>query len=208
MGYFGDDTALMELILDEQGQKELNRLWDEFDFIADFTARTWVQYYFSQRGEVQGKGSESGTLRPSDKEVSASLVIFGLRDTYLTKAAPANDPVAIEAIQHHFQWVSETLRSVEHMRVEAEPRHVDALLKFAARAYRRPLSQLERDSVLGFCRSLREKSGLTHEEAIRDSIVSVLMSPKFCYRIDLGGAVSSKSSRARKSTSAVLAEPL
>ena len=36
--------------------------------------------------------------------------------------------------------------------------------------------------MLAYYRSLREKSGLTHEEAIRDSIVSVLMSPKFCYR--------------------------
>src|SRR5260370_6700462 len=192
MGYFRDDTALMELILDAQGQKELNRLWDEFDFIADFTARTWVQYYFNQSGEVQGKGSESGTLRPSDKEVSASPIIFGLRDAYLAKAAPVNDPVAIEAIQYHFQWVNETLRSVDRMRVEAEPRHVDALLKFAARAWRRPLSQVERDNVLAFYGSLREKSGLTHEEAIRDSIVSVLMSPKFCYRIDPSAIITKK----------------
>ena len=41
--------------------------------------------------------------------------------------------------------------------------------------------------MLAYYRSLREKNGLTHEEAIRDSIVSVLMSPKFCYRIDLHG---------------------
>ena len=33
--------------------------------------------------------------------------------------------------------------------------------------------------------TLRDKNALTHEEAIRDSIVSVLMSPKFCYRVDL-----------------------
>ena len=38
MGYFRDDTPLMELILDEKGQKELDRLWDEFDFIADYTS--------------------------------------------------------------------------------------------------------------------------------------------------------------------------
>ena len=48
----------MELILNEKGQKELNRLWDEFDFIADFTARTWVGYFFNQSGEVQGTGAE------------------------------------------------------------------------------------------------------------------------------------------------------
>ncbi|MEJ7604962.1 MAG: hypothetical protein WKF37_01530, partial [Bryobacteraceae bacterium] len=36
MGYFRDDTPLMELILDEKGNRELNNLWDEFEFIADF----------------------------------------------------------------------------------------------------------------------------------------------------------------------------
>ena len=39
--------------------------------------------------------------------------------------------------------------------------------------------------MLAYYQSLRQKSGLTHEEAIRDAIVSLLMSPKFCYRIDL-----------------------
>ncbi len=185
MGYWRDDTPLMELILDEKGQKELNRLWNEFDFIADYTARTWVQYYFNQSGEVQGKGSESGTLRPSDKEVSAAPVIFGLRDAYLAKAEASDNPIASEAIRYHFQWVNDTLRSVERMRVEAEPRHLDALLQFAARAYRRPLSQPDRDDLLAFYHTVRTQGGLTHEEAVRDSIVRVLMSPKFCYRVDL-----------------------
>jgi Protein of unknown function (DUF1592)/Protein of unknown function (DUF1588)/Protein of unknown function (DUF1587)/Protein of unknown function (DUF1585)/Protein of unknown function (DUF1595) len=185
MGYWRDDTPLMDLVLDEKGRQELNRLWDEFDFISDFTARTWVQYYFNQSGEVQGKGAESGTLRPSDNEVSTTPVIFELRDAYLAKAAPSNNPVAMDAIRDHFQWVNDTLRSVERLRVEAEPRHLDSLLQFAARAFRRPLAQAERDDILAYYHSLREKDGLTHEEAVRDSIVSVLMSPKFCYRIDL-----------------------
>jgi hypothetical protein len=185
MGYWRDDTPLMELILDEKGQRRLDRLWDEFDFISDFTEHTWVQYYFNQSGEVQGKGAESGTLRPSDKEVSTPAVIFGLRDAYVAKATASDNPIATEAIRYHFQWVNDTLRRIEKMRVDAEPHHLDSLLKFAARAYRRPLTQAERDDVLAYYHSLREKGGLTHEEAIRDSIVSVLMSPKFCYRIDL-----------------------
>ena len=185
MGYFRDDTPLVELILDDKEKKQLDRLWDEFDFIADFTTRTWVQYFFNQSGEVQGKGRESGSVRPSDKEVIAAPVIFGLRDAYLAKAEPSNNLVAMQAIRDHFERVNNTIRSVERMRVEAEPRHLDALLKFAARAYRRPLAQAERDEILAFYRSLRDTSGLTHEEAVRDSIVKVLMSPKFCYRIDL-----------------------
>src|SRR5204863_2167468 len=185
MRYFRDDTPLMELILDEKGQKELDSLWDEFDFVADFTARTWVQYYFNQSGEVQGKGSESGTSRPSDKAISAAPIIIGLRDAYLAKAEASDNPVAMEAIRYHFQWVNDTLRRMERMRVEAEPRHLDALVEFAARAYRRPLVQAERDDMLSYYHALREKDGLTHEEAVRDSIVRVLMSPKFCYRVDL-----------------------
>ncbi len=185
MGYFRDDTPLIELILDEKGKNELNSLWDEFDFIADFTTRTWVQYFFNQSGEVEGHGRESGSVRPSDKAVAAAPVIFGLRDAYLAKADASDNPIAMEAIRDHFQRVNTTIRGVEKMRVEAEPRHLEALLKFAARAYRRPLSQSEHDSILAYYHSLRDKGGLTHEEAVRDSIVSVLMSPKFSYRIDL-----------------------
>jgi hypothetical protein len=42
---------------------------------------------------------------------------------------------------------------------------------------------------------LRDKNGLTHEDAIRDSVVSVLMSPDFCYRIDLLDARMSPASQ-------------
>ena len=71
------------------------------------------------------------------------------------------------------------------MHADAEPLHLEALLSFAARAYRRPLTQAERDDLLAYYRKLRDKGGLSHEDAIRDSIVSVLMSPDFRYRIDL-----------------------
>src|SRR5205085_7011650 len=43
---------------------------------------------------------------------------------------------------------------------------------------------------------LRQKDGLTHEEAIRDLIVSVLISPKFCYRLDLGDTAKLSSAKA------------
>ena len=57
--YWRDDNPLQELILDEKGKKELERLWTEFDFYASHTARTFIQYYFNQSGEVQGGGAES-----------------------------------------------------------------------------------------------------------------------------------------------------
>jgi hypothetical protein len=185
MGYWRDDTPLIELILDDAGKKELDRLWNEFDFIADYTARTWVQYFFNQSGEVEGKGRESGSVRPSDKEVSASPVIFGLREAYLARAEKSDNPIAMMAIREHFQAVNDELRWVERARTEAEPRQLDALVKFAARAYRRPLSNAEREDILAYYRELRAKNELTHEDAVRQSIVGILMSPDFCFRLDV-----------------------
>ena len=187
LGFFRDDTPLMELILDEKGQKEINRLWDEFDFIANFTARTWTQYFFNQSGEVQGKGAESGTARPPDHEITDMAVIMKLRDAYLAKAVadPKNDPVAPRAIRDHFDRVNTTLRNLEKERMDAKPKHLEALLRFAAHAYRRPLTKAERDDLLAYYHALRTKNELSHEEALRNSIVSVLMSPDFLYRFDL-----------------------
>ena len=187
LGFYRDDTPLMELILDTQGRKELNRLWDEFEFMAEFTARTWVQYFFNQSGEVDGKGAEAASPRPVDHAVTDTAVIMGKRDAYLAKAAadPKNDPVAPQAIREHFGGIDATLRTLEKMRREAEPKHIEALLAFAARAYRRPLTKPERDDMIAYYHKLGEKNELSHEDAIRDSIVSVLMSPDFLYRIDL-----------------------
>jgi uncharacterized protein DUF1592/uncharacterized protein DUF1588/uncharacterized protein DUF1587/uncharacterized protein DUF1595/uncharacterized protein DUF1585 len=187
LGFFRDDTPLVELILDEKGKQELDRLWDEFDFIANFTERTWVQYFFNQSGEVQGKGAESGTARPANHKITDTEVIMAMRDAYLAKALadPKNDPVAPQAIRDHFGRMNSTLRRLEREHTEAEPRHLEAVLLFAERAYRRPLSNAEREDLLAYYHQLRTKNELSHEDAIRDSIVSVLMSPDFVYRLDL-----------------------
>jgi len=215
MGYFRDDTPLSELILDEKGQKELERLWNEFDFIADYTARTWTQYFFNESGEVHGHGAESGSPRPTDHQITDAAVITGFRDEYLAKAAadPKNDPAAPEAIRDHFDRVNATLRSLEKEHRDAEPKQLDALLNFAARAYRRPLTKAERDDLLAYYHTLREKNELSHEDAIRDALVSVLMSPDFLYRIDLldaGTAASGSGVRtvALKTSGSAAVQPL
>ncbi len=218
LGFYRDDQPLMELILDDKGQRELNRLWQEFEFISQFTARTFIQYFFNQSGEVYGKGAESASPRPVGHEITDTPVIMGLRDAYIARALAdptkdttppevtdrffspdpnvKNDPIAPEAIRAHFDGIDATLRTFEKMHAAAEPKHLDALLKFAARAYRRPLSTAERDDILTYYHTLRDKNDLTHEEAVRNSIASILMSPDFCYRIDLDSRSASSTSAA------------
>ena len=96
-----------------------------------------------------------------------------------------NDTIAPEAVRDHFDRVNATLRGLEKMHADSEPLTLDALARFAARAYRRPLSKAERDDLLAYYHTLRTKNELTHESAVRECVVSVLMSPDFLYRIDL-----------------------
>ena len=213
MGYTRDDTPLSELILDEKGQKELEALWDQFEFVADYTGRTYVQFFFNQSGEILGNGRESGTLRPADHDVTAEPIIMNFKKSYLdfvTKASESSkaDPAAFEAVAWHFDKVNAVLRGVEKERIDAEPRHLDALTAFAARAYRRPLSPAERADILAFYHSLRDKSSLSHEDAMRDSVVSVLMSPYFLYRLDLNTTLKVASPYARVTMSATSSNAL
>ncbi|HEU4548566.1 MAG TPA: DUF1592 domain-containing protein [Rhizomicrobium sp.] len=193
-GYYRDDTALMQLILDKRGQDRLNRLWDEFDFVADQTANTWTQYYFNQSGEVDGNGDESGSPRPEHNKITDTAVIMGLRDKYLARAAadPNASKDAAEAIRYNFARIDGVLRHVEQERKAAEPKQIQAMLDFAQRAYRRPMTEGEKKDLLAYYRTLRDKNQLGHEDALRDCIVSVLMSPDFLYRFDLQSAADSK----------------
>jgi Protein of unknown function (DUF1592)/Protein of unknown function (DUF1588)/Protein of unknown function (DUF1587)/Protein of unknown function (DUF1585)/Protein of unknown function (DUF1595) len=181
LGYFRDDTPLIEMILDEKGKQELDRLWDEFDFIGDYTMRTYTQFVFS------GGGGGRNLMIDRDKHqgFATTAAIVALRDQHLAKPMAQSDPQYRQAVQEYFDNANTAIRRVEAARRAAEPRHLDTLLNFAARAYRRPLTQLERDELLAYYRQLRAQNAMTHEEAMRACITSLLVSPEFLYRVDL-----------------------
>lgn len=185
MGFWRDDNPLTELILDEKGKQELDTLWTEFDFSASHTARTFIQFYFNQAGEVRGGGSEAALPRPVGREVTDSSVIAEVRDQYTALAKASGNAVAAAWMPHHFDAIDSTLRSLEKMRAAAEPVQLDALATFAARAYRRPLTKAERDGLMAYYQKLRKQSALSHEDAMRDSVASILISPVVLYRVDL-----------------------
>jgi hypothetical protein len=187
-GYFRDDTPLVELVLDEQGRRELDELWQELDFITLAPVRQYKDFIFFERAEPPRFMQEAkfDFARSEDREVAAQFNIERLAELYLAKAQDkgASSEVA-KAITDYFGDISRQIRHVEQARLAAEPSHLETLAVFARRAYRRPLSQAERDDLVSFYRSRREQDGLGHEDAIRDAVVAVLMSPYFCYRIDV-----------------------
>jgi len=186
-GYFRDDGPLRELILDEAGRRELDALWRELDFVALVPMRQYKDFIFFERGEPPRYMMERAFdfARSEDKDAVSDAKVRRLRTAYLAKARKigASDE-AIQAIETYFDEISASMRAVERDRIAAEPSHLEALVAFSQRAYRRPLAQAERNELLAFYRALRKNEGLSHEEAMRDAVASVLVSPHFCYRVE------------------------
>jgi hypothetical protein len=183
MGYFRDDQPLYELILDRQGQAELDAMWLEMDVVAGVTRRMYAQFIENQTTQGGGRGSVPMPPNPTQAAVTSEARIKAVEAAYLD-AAGGDDAIAVAAIREYFGWINDRLRSVERVQREAEPRHRDALIAFAGRAYRRPLAAAEKDAVLAYYARCRQ-DGLGHDDAVRESVVSILMSPDFLYRVDL-----------------------
>jgi Protein of unknown function (DUF1592)/Protein of unknown function (DUF1588)/Protein of unknown function (DUF1587)/Protein of unknown function (DUF1585)/Protein of unknown function (DUF1595)/Planctomycete cytochrome C len=96
------------------------------------------------------------------------------------------DPKVFEPLR---KPINDRASAFRRLLVEAEPRHVDALLAFAARAYRRPLTETEATQLRRLYATLRSEE-IPHEEAIRLTLARVLVAPAFLYRSEkpVGGS--------------------
>ncbi len=87
----------------------------------------------------------------------------------------------------YFEGQRETFRKrAEAFEKDVEaaiPKQREALLDFAARAYRRPLHDKEKTDLLVLYETLRKK-GVSHDEAFRGVLARVLVAPAFLFRIE------------------------
>lgn len=194
MGYFRDDAPLCELILSNEQQHELKMLWKDLDFVASAPMRQYVGFLWFERTDSRFmRGAEFDFARPEDKAALSETMINRLSEVYLQKAIDSGGQgIGLDAVREFFAEINSQIRSVEKSRSEAQQGHIDAVVDFAASAYRRPLTSIEQLDLRAFYQSLRDVDGLDHEEAIQDTIVSVLMSPLFCYRLDLASAADQR----------------
>ena len=187
-GYFRDDLPLYQLVLEDQDRGQLDEVWQNLNYVTRVPFRQYKDFLFFERAEPPqfAGGPEFDFARPEDKDVTSVEKLARMRSTYVEKARKNGaSETAIEAIETYFTQMSSDFRWIETTQATAESSHLNSLLQFAERAYRRPLSSSEREELLAFYRHLRTEDGLGHEEAIRDSIASILLSPCFCFRYDL-----------------------
>ncbi len=71
--------------------------------------------------------------------------------------------------------------------IETQPTHLESVVEFVGRAWRRPLTDTEQQSLRDLYRQLRDTE-MAHEEAIRLVIARGLTSPAFLYRLETAAA--------------------
>ncbi len=118
--------------------------------------------------------------------VSEDAVAHGLMYSELMKfyGNPNGGPRMDIYIQSEVgQRVEREQRAFLAAQIAAEPKHLDALLSFAERAWRRPLESTEREAILAAYRADRAE-GIKHDPAFRGAMARVLSSPWFLYRVE------------------------
>jgi hypothetical protein len=104
-----------------------------------------------------------------------SLYQFATQDANPNAFEPLREPIMRRAAEFQQELLA------------AEPKHVDAVVRLAAEAWRRPLKEGEADRLRALYQELR-KQELPHDLAVRRLIARVLVSSAFLYRGEKAGA--------------------
>ena len=175
MGYFRDDEPLYELLLDDQQQKAIGRNvagngFRRLDHRPD--VRAVQQLRRARQRDDRGRRRPGRAPRyPEDKEVTSEVKIRQLESSYLDQAK-GGSAGRHPGHQGLFRFVNTTVRSVEKTQIDGRAGPAcRRCCSFAARAYRRPLTRLRRTICWPITTSCRDKDGLDHEEAMRETIV-------------------------------------
>jgi hypothetical protein len=99
---------------------------------------------------------------------------------FTTQDAPKDVQIYFESLREPFRKRAEAF---EREMEACEPRQVDALLRFAFQAYRRPLAEPEGAAFRLLYGELRKK-GMSHLEALRMVLARVLVAPSFLFKLE------------------------
>lgn len=101
---------------------------------------------------------------------------------YSTQDGP-NAPEGDKRLEPLREPILRAAAEFQQLLVEVEPVQLEAVVGFAARAWRRPLTSLETEQLWSLYQSLRAKE-LPHETALRTVLTRILVSPTFLYRAE------------------------
>ena len=107
-----------------------------------------------------------------------------LKSRHVKDLTPAAIAALPEAVRPYLTSLRAHFDEVTKAQALAEPGHVTDALAFASRAWRRPLTPLEKTNLRAFYQQSRVVNHLDHEAAIRTLLARILVSPAFLYRVE------------------------
>lgn len=156
--YHRDDRFIYNNILDDATRLKLDRAWN--DLYASF------EYY-------------DNYLDLLAKKFNLDLKIKHMQELNEVQLAalPAEARKYLAPLRAEYEQVLQAQRA-------ARPGHVDDCIKFAALAWRRPLSEAEKADLRAFYTRSRTGAEMDHGQAIQALLTRVLIAPAFLYRIE------------------------
>lgn len=189
-GFFRDDQPLVNLVLNDAEKVELDRLWQELDFVTESAETLLRGFVWFERSEREVLHDERfDFLRPEDPELVTEKLLGKFERLYLDKLGvkrvgdtlePETPSDKYTMIHGFFEEIRRGLARHQELLKEAEPRGLTDLERLAERAWRRPLTAEELQSLRTLYQSFRQE-GQSIEASLRGLLTAILMSPHFCY---------------------------
>jgi hypothetical protein len=187
-GFFRDDQPLYNSVLSEEEKRHLDRLWDELYFSTNIFDKMLHGFVFFER-EERGflKHPDFNSIREEDPALVKEENLRRFEQIYLKRSNVTATGTALEDHPSHvfFEDIRQGLKRRAGQLKAAEPAYIRNLQDFARAAFRRPLTAEEDRKLLEFYRSVAGQHEDGIEQAVRASIVRILVSPHFCYRVEL-----------------------
>ena len=187
-GFFRDDQPLCRHVLDESQQQELDQSVERIGHfgtrIAERMLRGFVFFERSERNFM--KHPDFDAFKEEDPELIKAESVLRLEQVYFQRSGVkgTDEELAAHPIHTFFAGIRTGLLQRSAELEHAQGAYLDGLAQFAERAFRRPLTGVERQQVQNFFHKLSGQPQFGIEQAVRASIVRILASPHFCYRID------------------------
>ena len=189
-GFFRDDQPLVHKVLNEAEREQLDRLWQELDFVTNSTEnllRGFVWFERSEREVLHDKRFDF--LRSEDPALVEPEMLTKFEKLYLDKMGIKRIDDSLDAespdakytmIRGFFDQIRRGLAQQLNLTDVAQQHALEDLKVLATSAYRRTLRDGEFESLQSLYGKLR-REGQSVEDSARGVLIAILMSPNFCY---------------------------
>lgn len=158
--FIRDDRFVWNHLLNDENRVRLDNAWN--DVYASFPYHDNYLRLLAQHFNYDLKGKKMADMNPA-----AMAALPDDMRKYVTPLRKAwEEMVAAQAA--------------------AKPRHIEDCIQFASRAWRRPLTEVEKQSLRAFfAKTLAADPDHDHVAAIRAVIARILVAPQFLYKVEL-----------------------